>query len=81
MAKCLTSVCAVSHMGQRDFLKNVIAVPARKALEQEKIDSLEKLSGYSEDEIMKLHGFGETTMKKLKTYMKKHQVSFKSQVF
>ena len=77
MAKCLGSVCAVSHVANGDFLEGVIAVPARRALEKEKIDSLEKLSYYSEGEIIQLHGFGKNTMEKLKIYMEEHQVSFK----
>ncbi|MEF9479021.1 hypothetical protein OWR28_16015 [Chryseobacterium sp. 1B4] len=38
---------------------------------------MEKLSDYSEKEIMQLHGFGKNTMVKLKNYMKEHQVCFK----
>jgi hypothetical protein len=79
MAKCLRSVCAVSHMAEKEFLQDIIPGPARRALEKEAIDSLEKLSEYSEDEIRKLHGLGETAMKKLKIYMQEHQVQFKSQ--
>ncbi|WP_194304436.1 hypothetical protein [Chryseobacterium sp. C3] len=44
---------------------------------KEKIDSLEKLSEYSEKEIMQLHGFGKNAMQKLKAYMKENHVSFK----
>lgn len=79
MAKCLGSICAVSHVIKNsNFLAGIIAVPARRALEREKIDSLEKLSDYSEEEIMKLHGFGRNSMQKLKDHMKEHQVSFKN---
>ncbi|HBV17573.1 MAG TPA: hypothetical protein DEB71_19810 [Chryseobacterium carnipullorum] len=79
MAKCLSSVCAVSHVAHRnDFLYGVIAVPARRSLEREKIDSLEKLSDYSEQEIRQLHGFGKNAMEKLKNHMKEHRVSFKN---
>ena len=46
--------------------------------EKEKIDSLEKLSDYSEKEIMQLHGFGKNTMQKLKVYMNENHVSFKN---
>jgi DNA-directed RNA polymerase alpha subunit len=53
-------------------------MPARRALEKEKIDSLEKLSNYSEEEIMQLHGFGKNAMEKLKIYMKENHVSFKN---
>ncbi|MGG5207993.1 DNA-directed RNA polymerase subunit alpha C-terminal domain-containing protein [Chryseobacterium sp. MIQD13] len=79
MAKCLSSICAVNHVVKNsNFLSGIIAVPARRALEREKIDSLEKLSDYSEEEIMKLHGFGRNAMQKLKSHMKQHQVSFKN---
>ncbi|MBL1220536.1 hypothetical protein JET18_06780 [Chryseobacterium sp. L7] len=79
MAKCLSSICAVNHMVKTNqFLSGVIAVPARKSLEREKIDSLEKLSHYSEEEIMKLHGFGKNAMEKLKNHMREHEISFKN---
>ncbi|KIC61396.1 hypothetical protein RM51_17420 [Chryseobacterium taiwanense] len=77
MAKCLTSICVVNHVVENDFLRGVIAMPARRALGKEKIDSLEKLSDYSEKEIMQMHGFGKNTMEKLKNYMKENNVSFK----
>ncbi|AZA80168.1 hypothetical protein EG347_05200 [Chryseobacterium sp. G0186] len=68
---------AVNYDLTEDFLHGVIAIPARKALKKEKIDSLEKLSDYSEKEIMQLHGFGKNTMMKLKDYMQENQVFFK----
>ncbi|WP_415327713.1 hypothetical protein [Chryseobacterium sp. MMS23-Vi53] len=78
MAKCLSSVCIVSHVVEGDFLRGIIATPARRALNREKIDSLEKLSDYSEKEIMQLHGFGKNAMQKLKVYMSENHVSFKN---
>lgn len=79
MAKCLGSICAVHHVVKsNNFLYGIIAVPARRSLEREKIDSFEKLSDYSEEEIMQLHGFGKNAMEKLKNHMKEHQVSFKN---
>ncbi|KMQ68903.1 hypothetical protein ACM39_06355 [Chryseobacterium sp. FH2] len=78
MAKCLSSICVVNHVMEGDFLRGVIAMSARRALEKEKINSLEKLSDYSEKEIMELHGFGKNAMEKLKIYMKENQVSFKN---
>jgi len=77
MAKCLSSICVVNHVVENDFLKGIIAMPARRALGKEKIDSLEKLSDYSEKEIMQMHGFGKNAMGKLKNYMKENNVSFK----
>lgn len=77
MAKCLSSICAVSHVVSSDFLRGILAEPARRALEKEKINSLEKLSEYSEEELLQLHGFGKNAMQKLKTHMKENHISFK----
>ncbi|WP_228412784.1 DNA-directed RNA polymerase subunit alpha C-terminal domain-containing protein [Chryseobacterium sp. G0162] len=77
MSKSLNSIYAVSYDPEEDFLLGVIAVPARRALKKEKIDSLEKLSDYSEKEILQLHGFGKNAMMKLKDYMKENQMCFK----
>lgn len=81
MARCLNSVCTDHRTVKGDFLKGIIAMPARRALEKEKIDSLEKLSDYSEEEIMNLHGFGKNTMDKLKNHMNEYKVSFKNENF
>jgi ERCC4-type nuclease len=77
MAKCLSSMYAVDHVVRGNFLQGIIASRARRALETEKIDSLEKLSDYSEEEIMQFHGFGKNAMEKLKNHMKENQLSFK----
>ena len=77
MAKFLTPICTDLHVVSNDFLKGVIAMPARRALEKEKIDSLEKLSDYSESELLQFHGFGKNTMQKLKVYMKNNDAFLK----
>lgn len=77
MSKSLNFIYAVNYDPAEGFLHGVLAIPARRALEKEKIDSLEKLSRYSEKEILQLHGFGKNAMMKLKDYMKEHQVFFK----
>ncbi len=56
-----------------DFLKGIIAMPARRSLVREKIDSLEKLTDYSENEVMQLHGFGKKTLERLKIHMNENQ--------
>lgn len=77
MSKSLSSIYAINYDSKDEFLQGIIAISARKALEKEKINSLEKLSDYSEKEIMQLHGFGKNTLIKLKDYMKEHQVYFR----
>lgn len=78
MAKCLNSICAVSHTAKDNFLQGIISAPARRALEKEKINSLEKLSQYSEKEILQMHGFGKNTMEKLKIHMMENEIYFKN---
>ena len=77
MAKFLKPIYTDRHVVSNDFLKGVIAMPARRALEKEKIDSLEKLSDYSESELLQFHGFGKYTMQRLKVYMKNNGAFFK----
>lgn len=77
MAGCLKTICTEHHVSENNFLKGIIAKPARRALQKEKIDSLLKLSDYSENELMKFHGFGKNTVVKLKNYMKENNFSFK----
>ncbi|MFY1045731.1 hypothetical protein [Chryseobacterium sp. GP-SGM7] len=78
MAKSLRSICTEHHAVENDFLQGVIAMPARRALAKEKIDSLSKLSDYSENELIKFHGFGKNTILKLKGYMQENNFSFKT---
>lgn len=77
MAKSIKAICIDRHSVPNDFLKGVVAMPARRALEKEKIDSLEKLADYSEEELLQFHGFGKTTIQKLKIYMRDNGKSFK----
>lgn len=81
MAKYLKPICTENHAINGDFLCGIIAMPARRALEKEKIDSLEKLSDYSEKEILQLHGFGKNAMKKLKNHMKENHIFFKKNYY
>lgn len=52
MAKCLKPICTENHVVENKFLQGIIAMPARRALEIKQIDSLTKLSDYSEKEVM-----------------------------
>lgn len=59
------------------FLKGILAISARRSLQKEKIDSLEKLSDYTEKELLQFHGFGKNTVEKLKIYMKENNLAFR----
>lgn len=54
-----------------------LAAPARRALENSGIDSLKKLSTYSESEILSLHGFGKSSLPHLRSSLEEIGLQFK----
>ncbi|MBK9508455.1 MAG: hypothetical protein IPO04_02790 [Cytophagaceae bacterium] len=58
------------------FLSKLVA-PARRALENSGLNTLEKLSGYSEKEILNLHGIGKSSIPVLKLELEKAGLGFK----
>ena len=68
-------VCEQERKPMSGFLSNLSA-PARRALENKQITSLQKLSEFKEAEILKLHGIGPTTIPKLHEALKREGLSF-----
>ena len=69
-------ICEEERKPKDSFLA-LIAAPARRALENEGITSLEKLSAYSEKEILSLHGMGKSSLHKLNDALNKAGLAFK----
>ena len=69
-------ICEEERKPKDSFLA-LIAAPARRALENEGITSLEKLSAYSEKEILSLHGMGKSSLPKLNDALNKAGLAFK----
>jgi uncharacterized protein YdhG (YjbR/CyaY superfamily) len=61
---------------KEDFL-SLLSSPARRALENHGITSLNELSGYSEAEILALHGMGKSSVPKLREALEAEGLSFK----
>lgn len=55
-----------------------LSAPARRALENKGIDTLEKLAEYSEQEILQLHGMGKTSIPKLLALLYNENLTFKN---
>ncbi|MBX9449073.1 MAG: RNA polymerase alpha subunit C-terminal domain-containing protein [Taibaiella sp.] len=53
--------CETSKKPKEGFL-SLLSAPARRALENNAIQTIEQLSDYSEKEIMKLHGLGKSSI-------------------
>jgi hypothetical protein len=55
-------VCPICEREKEEFFIPKLSAPARRALEKAGIDSLEKLSRFSEKDLLRLHGFGKTAI-------------------
>ncbi|MBK8698524.1 MAG: hypothetical protein IPN29_02870 [Saprospiraceae bacterium] len=69
-------VCEGEKKSKESFL-SMLGAPARRALENEGINTLEQLSKYSEQEILNLHGMGKTTIPKLQKLLTENGLSFR----
>lgn len=71
-------VCERERKPEDNFLGKISA-PARRALERENILTLEKLSRFSEGEILQLHGMGKSTIPKLRFMLGEAGLTFKNE--
>jgi hypothetical protein len=69
-------VCESERVPESGFL-SLLAAPARRALENNGILTLNKLSEFSEKEILQFHGMGPSSIPKLKTALEAKDLSFK----
>lgn len=68
--------CEAERKPESGFL-SVLSAPARRALEHNGVTSLQKLSTYSEKEILKFHGMGPASLPKLRLALKEEGLSFR----
>ncbi|MES2589870.1 MAG: hypothetical protein V4622_12900 [Bacteroidota bacterium] len=71
-------VCPRCEQEKEVFFIHKLSAPARRALENSDIDSLEKLSNYTEKEVLNLHGIGKTAIPILNKVLEEKGLSFKS---
>jgi DNA-directed RNA polymerase alpha subunit len=69
--------CEEERKPDTGFL-SLLSAPARRALENNKITSLEELSKYSEKEILKFHGMGPASIPKLKSALEEKGLAFRN---
>ncbi len=58
--------------------QQLISAPAKRALENAQIRTLEDLSKFSENELLALHGIGKSSIPKFKEFLKSEGLTFKS---
>ena len=69
-------ICEKEYTPSAQFLIT-LSGPARRALENNGINSIVKLSKFSEKEILILHGMGPGSLPKLKAALKEKGLSFR----
>jgi len=68
-------VCEEEHKPDTGFFSTLVA-PARRAPQNAGIKSFEQLASWTENDLLKLHGIGPTTLPKLKKALKAKGYSF-----
>lgn len=69
-------VCEQERKPADGFL-SLLSAPARRALENKGIKTLQQLSGYTEKEILSMHGVGPGSLPKLRDALKAAELAFK----
>jgi predicted RecB family nuclease len=69
-------ICEEERKPKDNFL-SLLGAPARRALENNEITTLEQLSRYSEKEVLAFHGMGKSTIPKLQKLLADKILSFK----
>lgn len=69
-------ICEEERKPKDNFL-SLLAAPAKRALEREGITTLDKLTAYSEKDILAMHGMGKSSIPKLNEALTKAGLSFK----
>ena len=69
-------ICEKLKQPESGFLSQ-LSNPARNALLYHRIDTIQKLSNFTEKEILNIHGIGKASMPTLKKSLDDHGLSFK----
>ncbi len=73
---CPTCPVGVNENKPATTFLSLLAAPARRALENRSINTVKKLSAYTEQEILTLHGIGKATIPVLKKALKEEGLRF-----
>ena len=68
-------VCEAQRKPESSFL-SLLSAPARRALENAGISTLQQLAGYTEKELLQLHGMGPASLPALRSALATHHLTF-----
>ena len=69
-------ICEAERKPKDNFL-SLLAAPARRALENNGIKTIEKLSSFTEKEVLAFHGMGKSSIPKLQKLLSENGLTFK----
>jgi DNA-directed RNA polymerase alpha subunit len=75
---CPTCPICENEKKTKDGFLSSLAAPARRALENNGITSLIELSKFTEEDVLKFHGTGRSSIPKLKKALAEKGLSFKT---
>nr|MBP7643705.1 RNA polymerase alpha subunit C-terminal domain-containing protein [Saprospiraceae bacterium] len=76
-SECPTCPICEAERKPKDNFLSLLAAPARRALENNGIKTIEKLSSFTEKEVLALHGMGKSSIPKLQKLLNENGLSFK----
>jgi len=76
-SNCLSCPVCEANNKPNDTFMSVLAGPARRALMNKGILTLEQLSQYTEEEVLALHGIGKSSIPKLQAELQKVHLDFR----
>lgn len=76
-SECPTCPTCEQERKPKSGVLSLLSSPARRALENNGLTSLEQLSQYKENEILQFHGLGPASLPKLRSALKENGLSFK----
>jgi len=75
---CPTCPTCENERKPADGFLSVLSAPARRALENNGITTLQQLSTFTEKEVLQFHGMGPASLPKLRSALKENGLSFRS---
>ncbi|MFZ1786666.1 MAG: DNA-directed RNA polymerase subunit alpha C-terminal domain-containing protein [Saprospiraceae bacterium] len=76
-SECPTCPICEAERKPKDNFLSLLAAPARRALENNGIKTIEKLSSFTEKEVLALHGMGKSSIPKLQKLLSENGLTFK----
>jgi predicted RecB family nuclease len=76
---CLSCPICENERKPKDHFMSALSAPARRALENNGITSIEQLASLSEKELLQMHGMGKSSIPKLKAVLEEREMRLRGE--